>query len=181
MSQKVVIDASVFISSVSKDEHFYKDSVALIKKVAAEEIQVVIPILTIFEILQSLYRKTQDMKKVDRVYQQLIDLNVSKSLTIIRLEADFLAYFVTHHHKFPLKTSDAVIALTAEREHCPLISWDKQMLKAASKNVETYTPTEFLKHFNATPDFFSMAGKLKIKSKNIMKAREGMEKHYKRF
>lgn len=146
MNQKVVIDASVFISSISKDEHFYEDSVALIKKVALEGIQVIVPILTIFEILQSLYRKTHDLKKVDRVYQQLIDLNVSKSLTIIRLEADFLAFFVTHHHKFPLKTSDAVVALTANRERCPLISWDKQMLKVASENVETFTPKEYLKN-----------------------------------
>lgn len=145
MSQKIVIDASVFISSFSKEEQFYKDSVALIKKIVTEQIQVFVPMLTIFEILQSLYRKTQDLKKVDRAYQQLIDLNVSQSLTIINLEADFLAYFVTHHHKFPLKTSDAVIALTASREHCPLVSWDKQLLKAASKQIETYTPKEYLK------------------------------------
>lgn len=143
--QKIILDASVFVSSLSKEEPFYKDSVALITKIASEGIHVVVPMLTFFEILQTIYRKTQDTKAVERIFGQLMDLNVSKSLTIINLEADFLAFFVTHHHKFSLKTSDTVVALTALREKAPLISWDKQLLKAAGKCVETYTPKEHLK------------------------------------
>lgn len=180
MNKKLVIDASVFVSTFSEGEEFHAESRAFFEEIMGGKTDIFVPILTIFEILQTFYRNTNDTKRVDRINAYLIEMNMSQRLKVINLEADFLAYFVTHHHEFPLKTSDAVVALTAEREHCPLISWDKQMLKAASKNVETYTPTEFLKH-NATPDFFSMAGKLKIKSKNIMKAREGMENRYKRF
>ncbi len=69
---------------------------------------------------------------------------IISSLQISSLEADFLTHFAGHHQQFPLKTSDAVVALTAHREHCALISWDKQMLKVASKEIEVFTPSEWV-------------------------------------
>ncbi len=149
MRNKLVIDASVFVSTFSVGERFHEESRAFLEKVVKDSTLIVVPVLTIFEILQTFYRNTNDLKLVNHVYRQLIDLNISKFLQISSLEADFLTHFSVNHQKFPLKTSDAVLALTAQRESCPLVSWDKQMLKVASKMIEAYTPSEWLNNFNS--------------------------------
>lgn len=149
--KKVVIDSSVFLSSFLPNEENSKASKEFFEVIQSEKITIFLSMLTLFEVLHSYYRVTKNSQATEQVHQFFIDLNISKGLKIMSLEAAALAHFVTRHEDLDIKTSDTVIALTALREKCPLISWDKQMLKAAAKEVEAYTPTGFLKHFDGTP------------------------------
>lgn len=141
---KVVVDASVFISSVLKEELNSKTSQKFFRSLVNENTVIVVTLLTLFEVLHGFYRTTRDSEATEFLNQYFISLNVTSHLKILNLDAAFLAHFLSNHENFDIKTSDAVVALTALRENCPLISWDKQMLKAASKKVETFTPAEWL-------------------------------------
>lgn len=142
---KLVIDASVFLSGLFHDEENSGTSGKFLETVRAKNILIVLPMLTLFEVLNTFHRVRKDSKATELVHQSFVDMNVSKGLIILSLEASFLAHFFTYHESFDLKTSDAIIALTAHREKCPLISWDKKLLKESGKHVNAYTPEEYLR------------------------------------
>ncbi len=142
--EKVVVDASVFLSSALEGEVHSKVSRKFFETMEKSGGKVVIPILTLFEVLHNFYRVSKDSKATERLHEYFVNLNLTGGLKILSLEASFLAHFFTYHKDFDLKTSDTVVALTAHRENCPLISWDKQLLKAASKKIAVYTPAEWL-------------------------------------
>jgi len=142
--EKIVVDASVFLSSALEGEVHSKISRKFFETIKNSGGKITIPVLTLFEVLHNFYRTNEDSKATQRLHEYFINLNLSGDLKILNLEASFLAYFFTYHQHFNLKTSDAIVVLTAHREKCPLISWDKQMLKQASKGVAIYTPEEYL-------------------------------------
>lgn len=141
---KLVVDASVFLSSLFHDEVNSKVSGKFLNLVKEKNILMVVPMLTLFEVLNTFHRVRKDSAATELLHQSFVDMNVSKGLIILSLEAAFLAHFFTYHGHFDLKTSDAVMALTAHREKCPLISWDKKLLKEPNKYINAYTPEEYL-------------------------------------
>ena len=136
----------MFLSSLFQNEKMHQGSKDFFKKIESdsEKFCIVISILTLFEIFQSYYRKTKSKKGLEALQESFIDLNLSKKLRIFNLEASFLAYFVTYHDLFDLKTSDTVIALIAHREKVPLITWDSDLIRRCKGKIKTYTPQEFL-------------------------------------
>lgn len=141
---KLVIDASVFLSGLFHDEENSEISGKFLETVRQKNILIVLPMLTLFEVLNTFHRVRKDSEATELVHQSFVDMNVSKGLILLSLEASFLAHFFTYHEYFDLKTSDAIVALTAHREKCPLISWDKKLLKEANKYINAYTPEEYL-------------------------------------
>lgn len=142
---KIVVDASVFLSSALEREVHSKASRQFFEEIKGSGTRVVVPILTLFEVLHNFYRASKNSVATERIHDYFVNLNVTGALKILNLEASFLAHFFSSHKDFDLKTSDVIVTLTALREKCPLISWDKQMLKMASKKVEALTPAEYLK------------------------------------
>jgi len=141
---KLVVDASVFLSSLFHDEVNSKISAKFLAMVKERNILIVLPMLTLFEVLNTFHRVRKDSEATELLHQSFVDMNVSKGLIILSLEAAFLAHFFTYHECFDLKTSDSIMALTAHREKCPLISWDKKLLKESNKHINAYTPEEYL-------------------------------------
>jgi predicted nucleic acid-binding protein len=141
---RLVIDASVFLSSLFKEEAHSKISVDFLQMVQGKQCMILMPMLTLFEVLHGFYRVSRDKLATEAVHESFIDMNASNGLKIFSLEASFLSHFMAYHKCFDLKTSDAIVVLTAHREKCPLISWDKQLLKVASKQIKAYTPEEYL-------------------------------------
>lgn len=142
---KLVIDASVFLSSLFHDEENSEISGKFLEMVKTKNILIVLPMLTLFEVLNTFHRVREDSEATELLHQSFVNMNVSKGLILLSLEASFLAHFFAYHERFDLKTSDAIIALTAHREKCPLISWDKKLLKESSKHLNAYTPEEYLR------------------------------------
>lgn len=103
-----------------------------------------IPLIVLFEVLQAYFRRSNDLKKTDQIYKEMIECNMTKTLRIINIEASFLTYFTAFHHLFHLKTADCIVALTAHRFKYPLITLDKKLLAASKQHIDVYTPPQFL-------------------------------------
>lgn len=122
----------------------HKVSRRFFQTVRKKNIVIFIPMLTLFEILQTYFRISGDRERTDQLYAEMIEWNISKRLHLINLEATFLVYFTAFHHLFQIKTSDAVIALTAHRLKIPLVTWDKKLLYQTKNQIDAFTPKEFL-------------------------------------
>lgn len=140
----LVVDASVFLSSFFDDDANSKISRKFFANLKENGVKISVPILTLFEVLHNFYRVSGDTSKTQQLQTFFVNLSTAKELKIFNLEASFLAYFLSLHEHFDLKTSDTLVVLTACREKVPLISWDKKMLKQGAKGVTTYTPEEYL-------------------------------------
>lgn len=147
MYKKVSIDASVFLSSFALNECHSSVSREFFSVVKNKGYVVFIPVLTLFEVLHVYYKHTGDPNLTERILQKFINLNASKTLFFLNMEADFVTYFTMHHYKFSLKTSDAIVAITAQKSKCPLVTWDNQIIKACNKHIEAMTPIQFIKKF----------------------------------
>ena len=147
----ITIDASVFISSFfAKEIHHHSSKAFLCHTKAKSTVQVLIPTLTLFEVLQAYYKNTHDPKRTDEIFQGFIEWNLTRQIRFLNLEANFMIYFSMHHHRFDLKTSDTVLALTAHRLKAPLITWDRQLIKKCKGKIEAMTPEEWMNR-EATP------------------------------
>jgi predicted nucleic acid-binding protein len=145
MTSSISIDSSVFLSGLTTTDPSFAVSKAFLKKIVTGNILIIVPVLVLFEVLHAYFRNTKDLKKTDEVFQNFIDLNIEKKIRFINIEADFLSYFVARHYEIDLKTLDSVIALVAQKNHCPLVTWDKKLLKNCKGKIQTMTPAEFLR------------------------------------
>ena len=144
MKKLLTIDASVFVSVFNDHEVQHEVSKNFLEEVTGGRYEIFVPIVTLFEVLQSFFRITGDSKAKADVLEKFIDWNIEGNLTILPIEAEFLAYFSAHHEKFDLKTADSMIALTALKENSTLITWDEKLLKQSSKFVKSQTPKQFV-------------------------------------
>lgn len=142
--ERCVIDSSVILSSLNPDDCFYEESCEFLMRVKQDSLPCFMSSLGLMECLQVYYRQMQDLDKLDAVFQSFIDWNLDRRLLrFIDLEASFLAYFVAHQHKLSTKTSDSIMALTAKRLNCPLVTWDKQLLAQSGEEFQVVKPNEF--------------------------------------
>jgi predicted nucleic acid-binding protein len=145
MKDPIYIDASVFLSKYFLHESSHSITKHFFDQIEVSKTPIILSILTIFEVLQSFFRINQDRSQTDQIHQEFIDLHIAGILVITALEAEFLSHFTANHHLFNLKTSDTIVALSAHSHNCPLITWDKQLIKSCRPNIDALTPEEFLK------------------------------------
>jgi len=142
--QQLVVDSSVFISNLIESETNHAVSRRFFSFANKNNITLCIPMSALFEVLHVYLRKSNKEKR-DQLYQKIINANMKGGIRLINLEATFLLHFVAFHELFSIKTADAVIALTAHRLRLPLITWDKQLLEGAQKNITAMDPEAFLR------------------------------------
>ncbi|MEK7528621.1 MAG: PIN domain-containing protein [Patescibacteria group bacterium] len=144
MKKKIVLDASVVISSLISHEPKHFESKELMRFIKQHDVLVIIPLFTIMEVIHGYFRAIADMDAADKIYKMFIDWNTQGGLQIINLESAFLIHFTANHHLFPVKTADAVVAVTSYAFKAPLVTWDKQLIRMCGDNTKTITPEEFL-------------------------------------
>lgn len=142
----LVVDASVLLANFVPHENKHALAKQFLERVKHRKLTLILPVITFCETLQVYFRIFQNRDAQDRLFQEMIDWNIQKNLRLMNLEAAFLTYFAAHHTLFALKTSDSVLALTAKRFKCPLISWDKQLIQNARPHVQAMTPEKFLEN-----------------------------------
>lgn len=145
MKDKLIsIDASVLISSFVFDEEKHPVSKKLLEQLPKSNLIIALSIHGLFECLHAYFRKTKDATKTKQLLEIIMDWSATGRLKIIPQEAEFFAFFNKTHHFFDIKTADAVMAITALKLKCPLITWDKKLIKAARPHLEAMTPKQFL-------------------------------------
>lgn len=134
MPKTIVIDSSVFISSLGINDKYSSYSKKFFEKCVDYEIFV--PTLVVVEVLTVLSK--QGMKNTVRL------LKYFSSLNLVPLDYDFLKYFAEHLiSPTTLKTSDLIVAATALQSNAVLITWDKKLLSLNKKFLTVITPAEY--------------------------------------
>lgn len=136
MPNTIVVDSSVFISSLGINDEYSTKSRKFFEKCKGYEIYV--SALVVAEVLTVLSK--QGMKNAANL------LRYFSSLNLVPLDYDFLKYFADHlPSPTTLKTSDLIVAVSAMINQSTLITWDKKLLSLNKKFLSVITPTECLK------------------------------------
>lgn len=142
--KEILVDSSVYVSSFFLSEKYCQESKNFFRWIFQEKYRLVLPISAFFEILHACFRKSGSSDIDHNVLSHLIQLSQEQLLRVTPLEAEFSAnYFASHTH-YDLKTADSIIAVTAEMEKIPLVSWDAQLNRGAGEKMDAHTPMEFL-------------------------------------
>ncbi|QQR54531.1 PIN domain-containing protein [Candidatus Peregrinibacteria bacterium] len=142
--KEILVDSSVYVSSFFLSERYCNESKDFFRCIFQEQYRLALPISALFEIIHACFRRSGNLDIEQSVLGHLLQLSQRQLLRVIPLEAEFSAHYFASHAHYDLKTADSIIAVMAEAEEVPLISWDTQLNRTASKKIHAYTPTQFL-------------------------------------
>ena len=134
-----VIDASVYVSRVQRQEVHHRASVRLLEIVAALGSLVVCPEILVPEVAAALARGVDDTEMAWRAAAHLRTLPGHRFVGVDRALGDLAGRLAAECR---LRGCDAIYAALAQRESACLITWDEQQRERAAAVVETLTPTE---------------------------------------
>ena len=129
----LLLDSSVYISSLSKKDIFHRETKEFTSLLKDEEIEIISPILVVLEVANIL------QKSAIRI------LSLFEESLVVDLNWNFGKQIIPFFKKVNLKTSDAIIVAVAKIYKAQLISWDKKLIRESKKLVQAYTPQEYLK------------------------------------
>lgn len=134
MTDNILIDSCVFVSSFMEDEIYSRES-KLFFKIIPKTTRIVIPVLVAIETVVTLFKKqvTNPDSLLDYFNQfRLIPLDQ----TILKQVKIYLS------NVLDLRAGDFIVAATAKLNDAIIVTWDKKLLE--NKICEAITPTEFL-------------------------------------
>ena len=134
-----VIDASVYVSRVQRQEAHHLASVRLLETVAACGVPVVCPEILVPEVAAALARGVDNTEMAWRAAAHLRTLPGHRLVGVDRALSDLAGRLAAECR---LRGCDAIYAALAQREGARLITWDEQQRERAAAVVETLTPTE---------------------------------------
>jgi len=137
----VVIDASVYVSRVQRQEDHHGESVSWLDAVATHQIPVVCPEILLPEVAAAVARGLDDTELGYRVAVHLRTLPGHRFVAVDSVLSGRAACLAAECR---LRGSDAIYAAVAQREGACLITWDRQQRERAAAVVETLTPAEAL-------------------------------------
>ncbi|MBI3366822.1 type II toxin-antitoxin system VapC family toxin [Candidatus Roizmanbacteria bacterium] len=135
---KTLFDSSVLIAFFNRDDIFHKDTVNFISElIEHKEVIVILPVIVFLEVTNVLSRKAtkfdaEALFDIFDTYEKLdLSFETAKSLIPILKQVH-------------LKTSDAIIFVSAKLEDATIITWDEKFIKEAKRFVDIKTPKTFL-------------------------------------
>ena len=137
----VVIDASVYVSRLRRQEVYHVESVRLLEAITAHEVSVLCPEILLPEVAAALARGLDDTELACRAAAHLRRLPGHRFVAVDRALSGAAARLAAECR---LRGCDAIYAALAQREGARLITWDKQQRERAVAVVETLTPAEAL-------------------------------------
>lgn len=133
----MVIDASVWISSLIPSEAGFHASRAFIRRTISSGARVVLPTILIPEVGGAIARRNQSLQDaVDAI--ALIDQITQ--VEFVRLEEATARLANSLAMALRLRGADAVYVAVALRFRLPLITWDTEQLTRTAGVIDVYTP-----------------------------------------
>jgi predicted nucleic acid-binding protein len=138
---KVVIDASVWVSSVKNDETNYQVSLAFLQRVRMKSIEVYCPSIVKAECASAIMRSTKMAERADALIARIERF----SLVQFRSVDDNLIFeAIEIIRKCTLRGYDSIYAALAKHEDAPLISWDEEFIKRKANIFQAMKPNQWL-------------------------------------
>jgi predicted nucleic acid-binding protein len=136
-----VIDASVYVSRLRREEAQYAESARLFEAVAARRTPVLCPEILLPEVAAALARGLDDPDLAHRAAAQLRALPGHRFVAVDRVLSGLAARLAAERR---LRGCDAIYAALARQEGIPLVTWDEQQRNRGAPVVEALTPSEAL-------------------------------------
>lgn len=137
----LVIDASVYVSGLRREEAQHSESASLLAAVAAGRVPVLCPEILVPEVAAVLARGLDDADFAQRAAAHLWGLPGHRFIAVDRALSGLAARLAAQRR---LRGCDAIYVALAQREGIPLVTWDRQQRQRAAPVVETLTPAEAL-------------------------------------
>ena len=144
--EMVVIDASVYVSRMHRQENNHLGSVRLLRVVAARSVPVVCPEILLPEVAAAFAYGLDDTELGYRAAAHLRTLPGHRFIAVDRAPRGPAARPAAEYR---LRGSDAIYTALARREGAYLITWDRQQRGRAADVLETLTPVEALAALDA--------------------------------
>lgn len=135
---KLVLDSSVFISYLNKDDIFFDRTIEFIDYLKDKQEIIILPVIVFLEVANVLTRN-------NRHFKEGYMFSVFNKYEMIEIDLHLARLLLPMFKKFRLKTSDSIILGTAILNEATLITWDKKLEKEAKKLIDVQTPKSFLK------------------------------------
>ncbi len=140
MNEKVVVDASIWISRVRLQDVNHDASHRWIEQFKNVKGLLVVPSFFLIEVAGAISRLT-GQPTLSR--ETIEDLNSNYGIRIVPLDSKLVESAIDVAADLQLRAGDATYVAVAHQLTLPLVSWDKEQLAKASTIVTTYTPENY--------------------------------------
>lgn len=141
MGNIVIIDASVWVSSLVARDSNHQASLTWIEQYQAKQGILIVPSFFLIEVGGTLSRLTKEELVAKKAIQ---DIQAMQGMNIIAMDSAFIRLATQIAINLRLRAGDATYVALAHQLNIPLISWDKEQLERASSLVTTYTPDTYI-------------------------------------
>jgi len=140
-----VIDASVQVSDLYREDVHHEASRHLFKVIEANGWPVVCPEILLPEVAAAIARATDDSDLAQRLARSLRRVPYYRFIAVDEGLADLAAELAARHR---IRGCDAIYVAVAHRLRIKLVTWDEQQRERAAGAVEVLTPAEELEALN---------------------------------
>jgi predicted nucleic acid-binding protein len=133
----IVVDASVWVSRFSIDDHQHAASRAWLDRYLLGNGHVTCPVLVLAEVAGGIARRTGRARLAERAVNDLLSLS---GVRLARLDFSLAAEAARLATSLRLRGADATYVATAHRLGIPLITWDREQRERAASVIPTYEP-----------------------------------------
>ena len=136
-----VIDASVYVSRIQRQEVHHAASARLLEVVAARRALVLCPEILLLEVAAAIAR---GLDEPTLAYRAAVHLRTLPGHRFVPVDGALARLAARLAAERCLRGCDAIYAALAQREGARLVTWDRQQRERAAAVVETLTPLEAL-------------------------------------
>lgn len=141
---RLTIDASVYVSFLSKDEIHHEVSTKFFSAILAHKTQIFNPEIVILEVISALSRKKTPGATLEATRTLLLN---QKNVRFQPLTREMTLKSLEIIHTYRLRSADAFYCATASANDSDfLITWDQEILKSIP---QAKSPEQFLKLANS--------------------------------
>lgn len=132
----MVVDASVFVRAVRKNEEHHQSARAWLQRALTQGTLLHAPIMLPVEVAASIARRERAQQLALTIAR---DIARFPRLILYPLDTPLALHAIRFGVDTYLKSADAVYAALAEQLGVPLISWDGEHLTRAAPRIRVYT------------------------------------------
>ncbi|MDO8505250.1 MAG: PIN domain-containing protein [bacterium] len=130
---KMVIDSSVFVAAFREDEPHSREAFAIIEKLEAGAIDVIIPVSIVMEVVAAIRRRTNNQELARQVGEKILSYS---NLSLIDIDTFRMAKFLELASESGLRGMDTIVVGVAREFSVTLVTLDVEMAEIARRYVD---------------------------------------------
>ncbi len=130
---KIVIDSSVFVAAFREDEPHSREAFAIIEKLEAGAIDVIIPVSIVIEVVAAIRRRTNNQELAQQVGEKILSY---PTLSLIDIDTFRMAKFFELASESGLRGMDTIVVGVAREFGVTLVTLDVEMAGIARRYID---------------------------------------------